>query len=196
MALLRRLALMLTTLSVLLTQGMAFRIVAAEEYWEGYDAFDRGDYRAALRIYRRLAEAGDVQSQDDLGYMYYLGQGTAQNFTTAAKWFRRAADQGHAPAQLNLGVLYQQGHGLPKDSIEAHRWFSLSALLATTADSRDLSVGYRDAFARRMTSAELDKARHAACRWWREFKGRPNNPIHGLKDGHSAKLPGCEPESP
>ena len=183
MVYLRRLAPTLAILSMLLVGGTA----AAEEYWEGYDALDRGDYRAAFKIYTRLAAAGDPRAQDDLGFMYYLGQGTGQDFATAAKWFRRAAEQGHAPAQINLGTLYRRGYGVPQDNIEAYRWFDLSAFLATSTERRELAAGYRDSLMRHMTSRETDEARNIACNWWRQFKPPESRKF--------PDFPGCVPNS-
>lgn len=164
MACLRRFARTLATLSMLAVGG-----TAAEEYWEGYEALDRGDYRAAFKIYSRLAEGGDARAQDDLGFMYFLGHGTRQDFRMAAKWFRAAAEQGHAAAQINLGTLYRRGFGVSKDNVEAHRWFALSALLASTAEHRELAAKYRDNLSRYMTAGEISEARYIVCRWWRRF---------------------------
>ena len=40
---------------------------------KGFDAFNRGDYRAALREWRPLAEQGDADAQFRLGLMYFKG---------------------------------------------------------------------------------------------------------------------------
>ncbi len=46
---------------------------------EGLVACDLGDYPAAFRILRPLAEEGDSQVQLAIGYMYDHGLGTAQD---------------------------------------------------------------------------------------------------------------------
>ena len=72
---------------------------------EGVAAYVRGDWAAALREFRPLAEKGEADAQSTLGLMYSKGQGVAQNYAEALKWYRRAADQGLALAQFNLGVM-------------------------------------------------------------------------------------------
>jgi hypothetical protein len=104
---------------------------------------DRGHYRTALKIYHRLADSGDALAQDDLGYMYYLGLGTHQDFAKARKWFHRAADQAHSPAQFNLAVLYHRGQGVGKDRTNAYKWFDLWAVFATTVERRQLATGHQ-----------------------------------------------------
>jgi hypothetical protein len=147
-------------------------VTSAEEYWEGYDALDRGDYRAALKIYHRLAENGEPRSQDDLGHMYYIGLGTDQDFAKAAKWFQRAADQGHPPSLFNLGILHLYGHGLPRNDIAAHHWFNLASFLATEREARELANGHRERIARNLTASSLQTARKRSCVWWRFFSNR------------------------
>ena len=157
---------------------------AAAEYWEGYDALDRGDCRIAFKIYSRLSEGGDARAQDDLGFMYYLGHGTRQDFRMAAEWFRAAAEQGHAPAQINLGTLYLRGLGVSKDTIEAYRWFALSTVLN---ERRALAAEYRDNLSPHMTIGEIGEARTIACSWWRRFRPPAGRNI--------PEFPGCISDS-
>ena len=160
----------------------------AEEYWEGYDALDRGDYRAALKIYHRLAENGEPRSQDDLADMYYIGLGTDQDFAKAVKWFRRAADQGHPPSLFNLGILHLYGHGVPRNDIAAHHWFNLAGFLATEGETRELAIGHRERIARNLTASSLQTARERSCAWWRFFSSRASKTAQ--------QLDGCEEISP
>ncbi len=61
------------------------------------------DAAMAVSWYRKAAEQGDADGQNDLGRMYELGKGgLAQDAATAVSWYRKAADQGNAPAQENL----------------------------------------------------------------------------------------------
>ena len=54
---------------------------------------------------RALAEAGDAESQVNLGVMYDTGRGVPQDDAEAVRWYRLAADQGDADAQFNFGFL-------------------------------------------------------------------------------------------
>ncbi len=94
---------------------------------EGYDAYERGDYSAAFRAWRPLAEAGNPESQYNLGYMYDNGEGLPVDDIQAAHWYRRAAEQGHVTAQFNLGVMYDYGEGVTEDRGEAAYWYREAA---------------------------------------------------------------------
>ena len=93
----------------------------------GLDAYERGDYETALKIWRPLAEQGNAHAQYFLGKLYKDGQGVPQDYEEAARWYRLAAKQGHAKAQYSLGWLYEVGKGVPTDKEEAARWYQLAA---------------------------------------------------------------------
>jgi hypothetical protein len=76
----------------------------------------------------KLAEAGNMDAQNQLGLLYYNGRGVPQNFQQASVWFRKAAEQGHAGAQVNLGTLYFSGYGVSENSQEALFWFRKAAV--------------------------------------------------------------------
>lgn len=53
---------------------------------------------AELEELRLAADRGDAAAQNNLGMMYYDGDGVAQNYGEAVRYFRLAADQGDAGA--------------------------------------------------------------------------------------------------
>jgi TPR repeat protein len=69
------------------------------------------DNADAERWYRRAAEQGRAEAQNNLGLMYIIGRGVPKNDAEAMKWFSRAAAQGYTPAQNNLAELRRQGRG-------------------------------------------------------------------------------------
>lgn len=78
-------------------------------------AYNAGDLKAAIRIWRDLAKQGDAAAQFNIGLMYAHGAGVAQSDADAVKWYRKAADQGLAQAQSNLAAMYMAGKGVPQD---------------------------------------------------------------------------------
>ncbi len=114
--------------------------------WAGFDvgvaAYDRGDYATALREWRPLAEQGDAEAQNSLGYMYSHGEGVTQDHAEAAKWYRKAAEQGLALAQYNLGLAYDNGQGIPQDYAEAVKWFRRAAEQGLALAQYNLGVMY------------------------------------------------------
>ncbi len=56
------------------------------------------DYPEAVKWYRKAAEQGNANGQNNLGLMYYHGTGVAKDMVEARKWFEKAAEQGHTKA--------------------------------------------------------------------------------------------------
>ncbi len=73
------------------------------------------------------AEAGDAESQEELGFRYDKGEGVVQDHAEAARWYRKAAEQNYADAQYNLGFCYKHGEGVAKDLVEAVKWYRKAA---------------------------------------------------------------------
>ncbi|SEM41553.1 Sel1 repeat-containing protein [Sphingomonas gellani] len=91
---------------VLLTLATA----AGADVKAGWDAWQRGDYRAAVEEWRAPAVAGDADAQFNLGQAYKLGRGVPVDPALAESWFRKAALQKHPLAEDNYGLaLYQSG---------------------------------------------------------------------------------------
>lgn len=85
----------------------------------GVAAWQRGDYAAALAIWRPLAAAGDAEAQFNIGQAYRLGRGVAQDETAAMLWYERAARQGLTQAEANYGLLLLQ-----RDRAAAMPWLA------------------------------------------------------------------------
>jgi len=109
-------------LILLLLPSVAF----ADQIEDGQAAFDRHDYKTALKLWRPLAEQGDPKAQVNIGVMYDHALGVKQDFAEAMKWYRKAADRGNAAAQVNLGMMYQKGWGVKQDYVQAYMWLSLA----------------------------------------------------------------------
>lgn len=90
-------------------------------------AYIKGDYINAAKLYRPMAEKGDVEAQLILGSMHDTGLGVPQDFKEAVKWYRMAAEQGNAKAQSKLGSMYDIGLGVHRDTGEVVKWWRLAA---------------------------------------------------------------------
>ncbi len=84
-----------------------------------YVAYDRANYKTALKVWMPLAKSGDAKAQSYVGEIYEKGLGTQPNYQKAAVWYQKAANQGYARAKMNLGSLYERGLGVPKDNSKA-----------------------------------------------------------------------------
>lgn len=88
-----------------------------------YTAYDRADYKSALKVWMPAAEAGDAEAQTNVGEIFEKGLGETPNYEAAAHWYSKAADQGYGRAQFNLGTLYEQGLGVAQDPLTALNWY-------------------------------------------------------------------------
>jgi TPR repeat protein len=115
---------------------------AAQDFAAGMRAHLGKNYGESHRIFRALADAGDVRSQFMMGTIYEQGLGVAQDLPAAAFWYRRAADGGNASAQYNLGVFYQFGKGVTKDPVEAAQLLRQAAEQGHGRAQNNLSTFY------------------------------------------------------
>ncbi|NKI17193.1 peptidase C14 [Spongiibacter sp. KMU-166] len=84
-----------------------------------YVAYDRANYKTALKVWLPSAEAGDPKAQVSVGEIFENGLGTEPNYEMAAFWYAKAAEQGDKTAQFNLGTLYEQGKGVEQNKLKA-----------------------------------------------------------------------------
>ena len=88
-----------------------------------YVAYDRADYKSALKVWLPSAEQGDAKAQVNVGEAFEKGLGDKPNYKIAFFWYKKAAEQGNSRAQFNLGTLYEQGLGVEKNGILALNWY-------------------------------------------------------------------------
>jgi Sel1 repeat len=104
--------------ALLLFFGTALFSLAAQQF--------KPDQKPIEEI-KAKAEAGDANSQCELGIRYGKGEGVAKDPVEAAKWFREAAEQNLARGQYDLGNCYFDGEGVAKDLVEAYKWYRKAA---------------------------------------------------------------------
>ena len=79
--------------------------------WAGFDegeaAYDRGDYAAALREFRPLAEQGNAKAQKYLGLIYVGDLGVPQDYVQAHMWLDLAASIFSPGEDRDLAVKYR-----------------------------------------------------------------------------------------
>jgi localization factor PodJL len=151
-------------LPVLVLVALAIPVLA-DDMAAGYEAYDGGDYAAALAAWRRAAARGDTDAMTAIADLNLRGHGVPLDAVAAVAWYRRAAARGDAVAQLNLGDLLSRGIGAPRDAVAAHMWLALAA-----AQGRQWAADARDRLAATMTTDEITAARARRAAW------RPRRP--------------------
>lgn len=109
------------------------------DFEAGQSALAGEDYKTALAQFTAAARGGDPRAQYQLGLMYANGDGTSQDFATAAKWFRLASERGNAKAREALRFLADTG-SVPA---EAAKGTNLYVQLATTASKDEADKEWR-----------------------------------------------------
>ncbi len=97
-----------------LVVGLALSSIAVPQVFAqssaGVDAYNRGDFAAAVKMWREQALKGDADAQFNLGQSYKMGRGVKVDLDIALDWYRRAAAQGHLKAADSIGhVMHYQG---------------------------------------------------------------------------------------
>ena len=65
------------------------------------EAFDAGDWEAAFRLLKPLAEQHHKKAQATLGWMYESGKGVRRDYIMAFVWYDLAVNNGHKKAHRN-----------------------------------------------------------------------------------------------
>jgi TPR repeat protein len=97
------------------------------QYDMGERNLNEGNYERAAYWFRKAAEQGHAQAQNELGWLYDNGYGVEQDNTQAVFWYRKAAEQGNDEAQNNLGLCYIKGNGVEQDYTQANFLFRKAA---------------------------------------------------------------------
>jgi TPR repeat protein len=114
----------------------------AQDYTEGREAYQAGDYETALQVFWPLAEQGHARAQVHLGHLYKNGNSVIQSHAEAAKWYRLAAEQGDAFARTHLGHLYNNPNSVIRDDDEAAKWHRLAAEQGSAFSQNNLGYLY------------------------------------------------------
>lgn len=85
-----------------------------KEFLRKADAhYAAGRHDVAFGYYMKAAEYDETEAYFNLGYALYNGEGTKQDFPSAAMWFKRAASKSYPKAEYNLAFCYMYGKGVP-----------------------------------------------------------------------------------
>ncbi len=108
------------------------RNVPSGPFEKAVAAYDTGDYKTALALWKPLADKGDIAAMRNVAHLYRMGLGTKADFRQALAYYRKAAQAGLPAAQVNLGLMVLNGEGTDADPREAARWFYRAARAGST----------------------------------------------------------------
>lgn len=149
----------------------------------GLNAFDRGEYETALKLWLPLAKQGNAVAQHNLGVIYENGKGVPLDYSEAFQWYLKAAESDYAPSQINLGRMYDSGTGVGLDHRVARRWYLKAAEQGVaeaqynigfkSLEGEGIAQDYNEAerWFRRAASQGLANAQYALGNMYREGLG-------------------------
>lgn len=126
---------------------------------DGIEAHGRGEYAKALREFRAAGAKGNAEAQRRLGFMYYHGEGVAQDDKRAVSLFEKAAGAGDVQSMSNLAKMYEYGMSVEPDIRRAAEWYRQAAQMGDSGSQFDLSVLYYKG-----QGVPLDRVE--AVKWW------------------------------
>ena len=95
------------------TPAQSFKGTYEQNYLGDYYSFTK-DYKEAVKWYTKAAEQGDTQAQNNLGSLYYKGEGVTQDYKEAVKWYTKSAERGMLRHNAFLLCVTKKELGLPK----------------------------------------------------------------------------------
>ena len=69
--------------------------VYGDDFQDDSDAYQRKDYKEAVRLFGLAAEQGHASAQHNLGVAYNNGQGVPQDYVLAHMWFNLSVYNGY-----------------------------------------------------------------------------------------------------
>ena len=89
----------------------------------GIEAWQKGDFAAAVAAWQPLAAKGDADAATTLGILLFQNG----NRTGGMRWLRKSAEAGEARAMLLYGTALYNGDGVASDPVTAYAFVSRAA---------------------------------------------------------------------
>ena len=150
--------------SIFSFQSTAWADTPEQQFQQGLESVNKGDYQTAIKLWKPLAEQGSASAQFNLGLMYSKGYGVKQDYTEAAKWNRKAAEQGNIDAQNAMGEVYLSGIGVKQNDAEVVKWYRKAAEQGSATAQHAMGLFYSGTFSVDVIKEDLSKAKE----WFRK----------------------------
>jgi TPR repeat protein len=125
----------------------------------GITFHERNAYAKAAAAFERAGAKGSTEAQRRLGFMYYHGEGVAQDNKRALALFEAAAKAGDAESARNLGTMYEYGMSVEQNDALAASWYTVAAELGEPNSQFAASVMY-------YKGQGVTRDRIEAAKWW------------------------------
>eukprot|EP00984_Skeletonema_dohrnii_P009889 scaffold3803_cov95-Skeletonema_dohrnii-CCMP3373.AAC.1 len=118
----------------------------------------RGEYKSAVKYYKKAAEFGDADAHYNLSAMYKNGEGVEKDDKMKVYHLEEAAIGGHPDARANLGAI--EGHNGRAERATKH--FIIGAKLGSDFSLEMVKLGYTEGLVSKEDFASALRAHQAA----------------------------------
>ena len=115
----KALILFLTVFAAITSRGQT----GAELNQQSKDFLSRNDFKSAVPLLKKAAEAGHAEAQYNYGICFQQGVEVEKNDSVANEWFLKSAKQGWKDAQFKMAYSYSTGRGYIKNDKQAFYWW-------------------------------------------------------------------------
>jgi len=116
---------------------------------KGFDAYKIRQFEEARKYWDDASNSdkntiNKYRSMNELGNLYFNGQGVAKDYSQALKWYNDAANgvpnkiAGDANAAKSVGTLYENGYGVQQDFSKALEWYKKALQLGNKYVNDDI----------------------------------------------------------
>ena len=126
---------------------------------DGIKLHEHKAYAKAAIAFQNAASRGNSEAQRRLGFMYYHGEGVAQDNKKAVILFEQSATAGDILSASNLAKMYEFGMGVAQDDTRAAAWYQKAANMGDRLSQFNASIMY-------YKGQGVPQDRVEAAKWW------------------------------
>ncbi|MCT7555443.1 tetratricopeptide repeat protein [Aliarcobacter butzleri] len=145
---------------LLLCTAVTLTLAFAVTYEDGKRAFEKEDYKKALKIFEELSLKTKDFDHYELGYIYLNGEaleeGLPQDTEKAFSYFNDSAYRGNVSAMLALASNFDLGFFVERDYQEAKKFYERAAIKGNSLAQYTLGNYYEEG--RGSIEADVEKA--------------------------------------
>ena len=154
-----------------------------DEFVEGMDAFELGDFEKAVGHWKISSRLGNSEAQYALSWCFAHGAGVPEDALEALKWCRKSAEQGLSIGQLTFAHYYDAGECVRQNMSKAGKWYRKAAVsLLREAEQDNADAQFLLASLLRYGKG-MERDLNEASKWYRKAAALGNDDAQ-LELGH------------
>lgn len=158
------------------------------------EAYSKGEYVAAADLYKKGADAGDMEAEFNLGLLYYKNQGVrykeGYSLEPAIERLERAALKGHVQAMEFVADIHIQADNPKKYEHKAIYWYRKAAQLGSQSAKNKLQKLNGEVVNTTSNSSTLQLKRNYNSNFGKMTITQNGNKISGTYDFEDGKFEG------